>query len=186
MPAVWSIRYIFAGCVLNFPVHGWLRKSAAGTWRGFKIYIILRIYIEPGITEKDKKSSLLYVLFSRELSFLCHHDFRNSVQDFVVAAAASGRAMGDFLDFVKSLQHILKLVDLVKCLFNIMIRNLLTFADDFIGNHKITSKNKFGTDQYLYHTHIVPRRMGRVKFQKFIKPKAESYRKDRLSGKIFR
>ena len=59
---------------------------------------------------------------------LCHHDFGDRIHDLVMAAAATGGAMGDLLHLFERLFDIRELVALLQRLLHVVQGNLLAVA----------------------------------------------------------
>ena len=86
-------------------------------------------------TAKQKRSVRKY---PGQAVFLlsAHHDFGNRIQNLVMATTASRGAMGNFLHLVKGLQHVIKMINLMKRFLNVTIRNLLAVTNHFIFFHQ--------------------------------------------------
>ena len=64
------------------------------------------------------------------------HQLGNGVQNLLIASAAAGAAVGNFLNMGKGLIHVSKGLIVVKCIFNIKKAYLLTIANHVVF-HKI-------------------------------------------------
>jgi hypothetical protein len=68
----------------------------------------------------------------RSFLSLCHHDFGNYVQNFIVATAAARRAMGNSLNVLENFQNVFHFIVMLERALDIRVANLFTIANDIV------------------------------------------------------